>query len=307
MHPAGAVAAALAWTALPPANLERTEVAAARIGDAVYVAGGFEEQSGRTTAAVERYDIRRRRWTRVRAMPVALNHAAAVAYRGRVFVSGGYADASGLRQPVNVLLRYNPRTNRWRRLPSAPTPRAAHSAAVIRDRLYLAGGANDTGDLRSLEVYNFKRRRWRAGPSFPGPPRNHTGGVATGGRLYVIGGRSGSANLGDAERYDPRRRVWERLPDLITPRSGIASVRLRDGRIVVFGGEELTPGGSTIRPVELFDPRRRLWSALPGMRTPRHGLGGVALGRRVFALEGGPSPGFAFSDALETLLVPRRR
>jgi N-acetylneuraminic acid mutarotase len=303
MHPAGLVAAALAWTPLPPATLERTEVAAARVGHSIYVAGGFERTSGRTTAAVERYDIGRRRWTRVRSMPVALNHAAAVAHRGRVYVSGGYADATGLSQPANVLLRYHPGRDRWRRLAPAPTPRAAHSAAVIRDRLYIAGGADERGSLRSLEIYDFKQRRWRTGPSFPGPARNHTGGVASRGHFYVIGGRD-SGNLADVERYDPRRRRWQRLPDLATARSGIASVRLRDGRIVVFGGERLEPGGTTIRPVEMLDPRRRRWTSLPGMRTPRHGLGGAALGRRVFALEGGPSPGFAFSDTLETLLVP---
>jgi Kelch motif len=91
-----------------------------------------------------------------------------------------------------------------------------------------------------------------------------------------------------------------------TPRGGIASVRLRDGRIVVFGGEELHPGGTTIEEVELFNPRTGRWGALPDMRTPRHGLGGAALGNRVFALEGGPQPGFAFSNAIEFLDVPPR-
>ena len=301
---AAVLAAAVAWAPLPSANLERTEVASARIGNSIYVVGGFLGD-GRTTAAVERYDIRRRRWSRVRSMPVGLNHATAVAYRGRLFVSGGYAAETGLAGPTNVLLRYDPGTRRWRRLPPAPTPRAAHAAAVIRDRLYIAGGANDTGSLRSLEVYDFKRRRWRQGPSFPGPARNHTTGVASGGRFYVLAGRN-SANFATAERYDPRRRVWQALPDLRTPRGGIASVRLRDGRIVVFGGEDLSPGGSTTRPVELFDPRTRRWRSLPGMRTPRHGLGGAALGRRVFALEGGTSPGLSVSNTLEALLVPPR-
>jgi hypothetical protein len=89
-------------------------------------------------------------------------------------------------------------------------------------------------------------------------------------------------------------------------RGGIASARLSDGRIVVFGGEQLEPGGTTIAEVELFDPRTRRWSALPDMRTPRHGLGGAALGRRVFAIEGGPTPGFAFTRTIEYLDVPPR-
>ncbi|HYN90630.1 MAG TPA: kelch repeat-containing protein [Thermoleophilaceae bacterium] len=306
MLPAATLAAALAWMPLPSAQLERTEVAAARVGGSIYVVGGFQP-GGATSAAVERYDIRRRRWSRVRRMPLALNHTTAVANRGLLYVHGGYRGASDLSQPTGALLRYDPGSGRWRRLPSAPTPRAAHAAAVVGGRLYVAGGANDSGSLRSLEVYDFARRRWSSGPSFPGPARNHTTGVASGGRFYVLAGRD-AANLAAAERYDPRRRVWERLPDLRTPRGGIASVRLRDGRIVVFGGEDFGGSGdSTIRPVELFDPRSGRWSRLPGMRTPRHGLGGAALANRVFAIEGGPSPGLAFSDAIEFLDVPPRR
>ena len=40
------------------------------------------------------------------------------------------------------------------------------------------------------------------------------------------------------------------------------------------------------------------------MRTPRHGLGGAAFRGRVYALEGGPQPGFAFSGAVESLRLP---
>ena len=58
---AAVLVAALAWMPLPSAILERSEVGAARIGGSIYVVGGFLGD-GRTTAAVERYDIRRRRW-----------------------------------------------------------------------------------------------------------------------------------------------------------------------------------------------------------------------------------------------------
>jgi N-acetylneuraminic acid mutarotase len=290
------------WSALKSSPLERTEVAAARVGRSIYVVGGFERSSGATVAAVARYDIDRDRWSRVRDMPVALNHATAVAYRGQLYVHGGYRGARGLSRPTGALLRYHPRTDRWHRLPSAPTPRAAHAAAVVGGRLYVAGGANASGSLRSLEIYDFARLRWRRGPSFPGPARNHTTGVASGGLFYVLAGRD-AGNLAAAERYDPRRRTWQELPPLRTPRGGFASARLRDGRIVVFGGEELTPGGETIGSVELFNPATRRWRRLPDLGTPRHGLGGAALGNRVYAIEGGVTPGFSFSPAVESLDV----
>ena len=129
--------------------------------------------------------------------------------------------------------------------------------------------------------------------------------MASGGLFYVLAGRD-AENHTSVDRYDPRRRRWEPLPDMRTARGGIASARLRDGRIVVFGGEDLSPGGETIREVELFDPRTRRWTRLPDMRTPRHGLGGAALGNRVFAVEGGVVPGFSLSNAIEFLDVPAR-
>jgi hypothetical protein len=299
-RPGGQAAPARAdrWSALRSAPLRRTEVAAARLGEQVYVVGGFLPP-GRTTAAVERYDIRRDRWSRVRAMPLGLNHAAAVAYAGRLYVVGGYAAAGGLSGEVRALLRYDPRTDRWQRLASAPTARAALAAGVIGHRLYVAGGARSGAPLRTLEVFDLDTGRWRRGPDMA-VAREHLAGTVAGGAFYVLGGRAaGRGNFTVAERFVPARGRWERLPDLRKARGGIAAAPV-GGEVVVFGGEE---AAGTIRPVERYDPARRRWTALPGMRTPRHGLGGASLGRRVYALEGGVRPGFSFSNALEALDV----
>ena len=288
------------WRALAPATLERTEVAAARIGRYVYVVGGFERQSGLTTAALERYDIRRDRWRRLRSMPVGLNHPTAAAHRGKLYVHGGYTARRDLSSATARLFVYDPRRDRWSRLPRSRVPRAAHALAVVGGRLYAAGGRNDTGGLRSLEVYDFGRRRWRLGPRLKGPARDHMTGVAAGGFFYALAGRDGGRNFAVAERYSPRRGRWELLPSMQKARGGIASAAIGGGRVVVFGGEE---SQGTIREVELYDPRRRRWRSLAAMRTPRHGLGGVSLGNRVYAIEGGPRPGFHFSDAIEYLDV----
>lgn len=284
-----------------PAALERTEVAAARIRRHVYVVGGFVRDGNRATAAVERYDIRVDRWSRLPDMPLALNHTAAAAHRGKLYVMGGYTAATGLAQETAALLRYDPRARRWSRLRSAPSPRAAHTMGVIGHRLYVAGGVRAGRVLRTLDVYDFRRRRWSRGPSMRFA-REHLAGAVTRGRFYVLAGRAaGAGNFTYAERYDPRRRRWSRLPDMAKARGGIAAASVR-GRVVVFGGEE---EAGTIAEVERYDPARRRWSRLPDMLTPRHGLGGVSLGRRVYAIEGGPTPGFDFSNAIEALDVGR--
>ena len=228
-------------------------------------------------------------------MPVGLNHTQAVAYRGDLYVVGGYT-GQGLNEPTAALYRFDPDRGRWSKLPSAPTPRAAHAAGVIGHKLYVAGGAG----LDSLEIYDFRSRKWSSGPPL-GREREHLAGAVAGGYFYVLAGRaSGQGNFTDAERFNPRSGRWERLPDMRKARGGIAAAAVGD-RVVVFGGEE---SAGTIASVEIYNPAKRLWRDLPDMRTPRHGLGGVSKGRRVYAIEGGPTPGYDFSDALEYLDVP---
>lgn len=286
------------WKPLASAKLSRTEVAAARIGRSIYVVGGFEQSSGgRTAAATERYDISRNRWTRVRSMPVALNHAAAAAWNGRLYVVGGFGASSGLADEQRLLLRYDPKTNTWKRLAKPPSARGALAAAVVGNRLYAVGGVRGGQPLATLEIYDLRENRWSKGPDME-VAREHLAAAATGGFVYVLAGRAaGQGNFSAAERYDTRNGEWERLPDMAKPRGGIAAAAVA-GDVVVFGGEE---GAGTIREVERFDTATRSWSALPGMRTPRHGLGGVALKRRVYSIEGGPEPGLFFSRDLEVL------
>ncbi len=132
-------------------------------------------------------------------------------------------------------------------------------------------------------------------------PRNHIASAALGGRIYTTGGRTGQ-NLDVVESYDPARDSWRVEPSLGVPRSGHAAA-VAGGRLIVFGGEQLEEGDETIAPVESLRPGGDWAGGLPPMRTPRHGLGGAAFGGRIYALEGGPQPGLAFSDALEVLRV----
>ena len=227
-----------------------------------------------------------------------MDHSTATAYRGRLYVHGGYA-GRGLSEPQTRCSSTTP-AKPLAAAALAPTARAAHAAAVIGERLYVAGGANDTGSLKSIEVFDFRRRRWRGAPSFPGAARNHTAGVASGGRFYVIGGRDSATSRWPSATT--RRRRWQRLPDLRTARGGIAAARLRGAASWCSAARTWSPAGPRSQ-VEMFDPGRRRWRRLPDMRTPRHGLGGAGLGNRVYAIEGGPEPGLHFSRAIEFLDV----
>jgi hypothetical protein len=71
-----------------------------------------------------------------------------------------------------------------------------------------------------------------------------------------------------------------------------------NGRIISVGGEQ--PQG-TIRSVYAYELRAKRWRRLADLPTPRHGLGVVAHGGRVYAVAGGPAPGLTVSGAVESL------
>jgi len=294
--PASGSEAPAGWQRLAPAPSERTEVAAALAGRTIVVAGGYRAD-GATVPTVELFDLDTGRWSAGPPLPLAVNHAMAATVGGKAHVFGGY---TGGNAPATAAYRLD--GDRWTALAPLPAARAAGTAVAIGDRVYVAAGIAPGGTLAAeMLVYDAAANRWS---TVPGPPtrREHLGGAAAKGLVYTVGGRtSGAGNLGAVEAFDPASGRWEKLPDLPTARGGLAATGVCDSRVVAIGGEELGAGGETFDEVELFEVAERRWFALPGLPTPRHGLGVVAAGSTVYVLAGGPKPGLFVSAATESL------
>jgi hypothetical protein len=313
------------WIPLGPSVLTRDESATAAVGKDIYVVGGFIGPT--TTDQVERYDTAHDRWELVKPMPVTRNHLSAVSYGGQLYALGGYTNGlsnpgvptSGLADASDEFLRYDPQSDSWSAMPHMPAARASAAAAVIDDKLYVAGGRDrlpttvtSEGLLKRLDIFDFKTGRWTRGPDMA-IAREHVAGTAAGGAFYVLGGRlsydRGTLGIPAVERYVPSERRWERVADMSVAHNGFAATTV-GGRIVVFGSEEpSTPEFHLDNAVtESFDPATGRWSALPDMRTPRGALGGAAIGQRVYAIEGiTAQPGTTCclgSNVVEALDVP---
>jgi non-specific serine/threonine protein kinase len=290
------------WQIRPHALLSRSEVSATRVGKTVYVVGGFQADL-RSTTRVELMDSRTGRWRIGVPLPQALNHMNAVAYHGALYILGGYTqtgDTSG--GATNRFWRFDAVSGRWQRQPDAPVARAAAGAAVLGNRLYVAGGRNDDQtSLASLAIYDFRTRRWSVGPSLH-RAREHVAAVAAGGAIWLLGGRAlGQGNFADVERYTPGSRAWQQRTPMPLARSSFQAV-FADGRIVVVGGED---GGSTFSEVDALRPATGRWQRLPDLPTARHGLGLAAAGPLVWAIEGGPQAGLTTSDTVQRLRLGR--
>jgi N-acetylneuraminic acid mutarotase len=281
------------WREAAPVPDPRSEVAAAVVNGEIAIVGGFRRAGG-NSARVDAFSPRRNRWRRLPDLPLAVDHSTAAAFRGRLYVSGGYRSDRAPSREAFVLARGS-----WRRLPRMPSPRAAAGAAFSRGKLYVMGGVGPNGLARSALEYDPAKRRWR---TIPGPiPREHLGVTAARGRVFVVAGRTAGfdTNLEVVEAYSPTTRRWTTLAPVPGPRGGTAATST--GRYVVSAGGEAT--GGTIKEVYALDLTRNRWSRLPDLPTPRHGLGVVYALGRVYVVAGGPTPGLSVSPANEFLAI----
>jgi N-acetylneuraminic acid mutarotase len=285
------------WTNGAPMPTPRTEIAAALLGDNIYLIGGFDK-SGQVTDIVEVYNLRNDSWTRVTPIPQPLHHTSATSHNGKIYVVGGYTDPW---IPTNKLFIYDPIQNDWQEGKPMPTARGALNANFINETLYAVGGSSDK-PLPTNEAYDPSANAWTHKAAMP-TARHHAASSVIDGKLYVIGGRiSGSLdNIDVNEMYDPIQDRWvsNNLELMPSKRSGIAAASINIS-IYVFGGEEPS---KTFNNNEKYDVKSNKWTTEPSMPTARHGLAAVAIRDKIYVIGGGPEPGLSVTNVNEIFHV----
>lgn len=300
------------WETLAPATIKRTEVAAAAIGDKIYLVGGlrepsvveallnpfFNRSSWISTDAVEEYDTGLDRWRLRAPLPIPVHHASVASAANRLYVVGGLIQSpSG---PSARVFAYDPITNSWSERTPMPTPRGALGLVEYNGKLFAVGGIGTNGNSAAVEMYDPVTDTWM--PRAPLPtPRDHLAVATSNQKIYAIGGRLGgdfNRNLTSVEAYDPITDRWERVADLPSPRSGIAAGVI-DNIIYVVGGESRQ---TTFDLNHAYFPETNHWERRAPLSTSRHGLGVVSVRGRLYVLSGGPSPGLAYSNVNEVFI-----
>jgi N-acetylneuraminic acid mutarotase len=310
------------WRPLAPiAGGPRQEHGVAAVGAKVYVIGGIiTDPVGdfATTGRVEVYDTRRDTWSDAAPLPVAMNHPNVATVGAKVYVLGGLSGGASW-QALRDSFVYDPRVDRWTRLPSMPAGIALGSAAmgVHGPRIYLAGGMRtlvpspgglqDTVD--TVSSYDVATGRWEALPSLP-QARDHVGGAVVGTRLYVLGGRDrGQVNVRDTVyALDLRSLRWFVRASMPTARGGIATAAVGT-KIYTFGGEGKHDGigpHAVFAETEVYDTVHDRWQRLAPMPVPRHGTAAVAVGGTIHIPGGGVAGGGSPVDVNDAYRPDRR-
>jgi N-acetylneuraminic acid mutarotase len=201
------------WRALAPMPTRRGAASAAEAGGKMYVIGGAAPlpqfgnlplrpgQPHRSLDTVEEYDPATNRWRSRAPLPLPRNHMgpSAAAVNGKIYAIGGrLAAAFSIVMPgqTNVNHEFDPAANTWATKAPMPTPRSGGGVAVLNNRIFVAGGEEQTyqyvAAFRAFEAYDPAADTWVQMPYMPSP--RHSCGVATlGNRIHIVSGDVQSA------------------------------------------------------------------------------------------------------------------
>ena len=177
------------WQQLPSLEIPRGSPAVAAIGRSIYAAGGAvgnAEDTREPTGVMEIYDLDARRWSRGPDMPTARHHAGAAAIGDDVYVVGGRA---GRDLSLDVVERYDSRTNAWEIAPHLPQGVGALALVAARGGLVAVGGGDDAEEWVTPGTWSFEpeTERWQRLSDLREARHGHAA-AAVGDEIYVFGG-----------------------------------------------------------------------------------------------------------------------
>lgn len=221
--------------------------------------GGFPNQT--PASNVYSYDTQTDLWQKGGAIAEYRKRAGAGAavYKRKLYLVAGitHGHSSGTNNMFDV---YDPATGTWDSLPNAPHIRDHAMAAVVKDKLYAAGGRNTSfrdpdnklnffsQTVLEVDCYDFKTGQWS---TLPYKLPLGTGGgalVNLNDKLYYMGGERATATEQNAPRknvyyFDPAASDgWIAAPDLKEARNGTGACVLNN-KIYLAGGSGGGMGG----------------------------------------------------------------
>ncbi|HET6837473.1 MAG TPA: kelch repeat-containing protein, partial [Gemmatimonadales bacterium] len=133
------------WSTKAPLPVGRQSAnGATTINSIIYVAGGLNP-AGKLTNTLYAYNPATNRWLAQRNMPVPGGCGGSAAIGGKLYVFSGCRLVNGAQDAAGLLHRYDPATNSWTTLVSAPVVHFQPAVAAVGGKLYVVGGNNGAG------------------------------------------------------------------------------------------------------------------------------------------------------------------
>jgi N-acetylneuraminic acid mutarotase len=228
-----------AWSTRAPLPAARLGNGAAAIGNTLYVPAG-RDAAGALTRSLYAYNATTNTWRSRASLPRAVGCGGSAVISGKLYVfSGCTRSSTGAQVAAGLLHRYDPSTNLWTELRSAPEPHFQPAVGAISGRLYVVGGNNGAGvAIGRLDVYDPATNMWTTRAAMP-TSRVAAAGVVAGGKLHVIGGRNGTTYLNTVQAYNPATNSWVVEATMPTARAAFGAGAISN-LIYAIGGRNVT-------------------------------------------------------------------
>ncbi len=217
------------WSVRQPKPVPVGFIAAAVLGDKIYVPGGIDDRV-EPLSVLEVYDPIQDTWETRAPLPEPLGAYALAVLDNRLYLFGG----RGRQDYTAAVYRYDPEADRWESLRPMAQPRGFLGAAALQGRIYVVGGYNNVAELTTCEVYTPATDTWAS----CAPMAMRRGGlavVAVREHLFAIGGGM-TGYLAFNERYDSRLDVWNRIETPVTKQWQGLGVAFVNPYIYAIGG-----------------------------------------------------------------------
>lgn len=237
-------------------------------------------------------------WRRGPDLPSARDHLGCGMVDGMFVIAGGAYWKNDRKHYQRETLAYSSETGKWIRLPFLPTPGAYGASAVVDEQLVIAGGANETGVLKSCIRLARKggSYRWQKLPDLPCPLFGAKGAVMDN-AFYVIGGAPGMDEAGVRAARPSVLRLhdsrWSEcsLPDEFAGRVG-AAVASVNNKIFILGGYGVRPDGALGNFGDAWSFDGTKWKRIRDVPIAARWTTALTLDRTHIGLFGGYGDGF---------------
>lgn len=255
----------LMWKKLPTPPVEMNHFQAINYHDEVYVIAAFEGKYPHETPIPNMYiySPKTGNWRKGPEIPKERlrGSAGVVVYKDKIYVVCGIIDGH-YDGHVAWFDEYDPKTNTWKQLPDAPRVRDHISAAMVGDKLYLAGGRKSSAKtnqvlettIGEVDMYDFKTGQWTTLPAESNIPTQRAGSTAVTnkGKIWILGGESPQlAAHNEAEILDPKTNTWTAGPRMKQGRHGTQAVVYKK-KIYIVAGSANHGGGPELDTVEVL-------------------------------------------------------
>lgn len=267
--------------------LEHEEAAYAQINNDLWIISG-RSNYGQTTYAVEKFSLLtlrgevRPEWE----IPKAVRQAGAAAIGNKIYVVGGYDDASAKYQ--SALQIFDTVSGTWSRGRNLPQALGQASVVAVGNQLWVFGGhdPNNTG-LKTAYLYTPAKDTWTTKAALP--LKRAYAGVATpqAGKVWLVSGYTESGGTWyrtkDMLEYNIATNSWTIRDDIpqIGEHPGGGVINIGSKVFSIYGDGDWS-AGEWISPTSKKWVRNIAWNSWTGSYTPMLGK----IGNSVFIVSG---------------------